>query len=151
MSGEDNKQIVRRFVEVVTAGNLAALDDLVASDFKDHQSLPPGIPPTLAGLKAFFRAQRAAFPDLKVTIQDMTADGDRIWDRLKVEGTNTGPFMGLPPTGRRVSFEVLDVSRVAGGKVVEHWGVADNFGLMQQLGLIPALGEPVPTGSKPTG
>jgi predicted ester cyclase len=147
MSGEDNKQKVRRFVHDVTAGNLAALDDIVAPDFKDHQSLPPGIPPTLAGLKAFFQAHRVAFPDWKVTIEDMVADGDRVWDRLKVEGTNTGPFMGLPPTGRRVSFEVLDISRFAGGKLVEHWGVADNLGLMQQLGLIPALGEPVPTSS----
>jgi predicted ester cyclase len=147
MSGEDNKQRVRRFLDDVTAGNLAALDDIVAPDFKDHQSLPPGIPPTLAGLKGFFQAQRVAFPDWKVTIEDMVADGDRVWDRLKVEGTNTGPFMGLPPTGRRVSFEVLDISRFAGGKLVEHWGVADNLGLMQQLGLIPALVEPVPTSS----
>jgi predicted ester cyclase len=147
MSGEDNKQRVRRFLDDVTAGNLAALDDIVAPDFKDHQSLPPGIPPTLAGLKAFFQAHRVAFPDWKVTIEDMVADGDRVWDRLKVEGTNTGPFMGLPPTGRRVSFEVLDISRFTGGKLVEHWGVADNLGLMQQLGLIPALGEPVPTSS----
>ena len=147
MSGEDNKQRVRRFLDDVTAGNLAALDDIVAPDFKDHQSLPPGIPPTLAGLKAFFQAQQVAFPDWKVTIEDMVADGDRVWDRLKVEGTNTGPFMGLPATGRRVSFEVLDISRFAGGRLVEHWGVADNLGLMQQLGLIPALGEPVPTSS----
>ena len=142
MSAESNAQIVRRFVNEISKGNLDVLDDIVAPDFKDHQQLPPGLPSGVAGLKAFFGAQLTAFPDLKVTLEDMTADGDRVWDRLRVEGTNTGPIMGMSPTGRRMTVEVLDLTRFEGGKVVEHWGVADNLGMMQQLGLVPAVGEP---------
>jgi predicted ester cyclase len=137
MSAETNKDAVRRFVEGVNQGNLDALDNIVAPDFKDHQPLPPGLPSGLAGLKAFFAAQRTAFPDLKITINDITADGDKVWDRLTVRATNTGAFMGMPPTGKQVTVEVLDITRFAGGKAVEHWGVADNLGMMQQLGVVP--------------
>jgi predicted ester cyclase len=147
MSAETNKETIRRFVEEVNKGNFDALDEILASDVKDHQPLPPGLPSGLAGLKAFFNAQRTAFPDLKVTIDDITADGDKVWDRLTVRATNTGPFMGMPPTGKRVTFEVFDISRFAGGKVVEHWGVADNLGMMQQLGVVPPLGQPAQTRS----
>jgi predicted ester cyclase len=142
MSTETNKETIRRFVDAVNEGNLDVLDDILASDFNDHQPLPPGLPPGLprgrAGLKAFFNAQRAAFPDINVTIDDITADGDKVWDRLTVRGTNTGPLMGMPPTGKQVTCEVFDISRFAGDKVVEHWGVADNLGVMQQLGVVPA-------------
>jgi predicted ester cyclase len=142
MSTETNKETIRRFVEEVNKGNIDVLDDILASDYKDHQPLPPGLPSGLAGLKAFFAAQRAAFPDLTATVADIAADGDKVWDRLTVRGTNTGPFMGMPPTGKPVTIEVYDISRFASGKVVEHWGVADNLGMMQQLGVVPAPGQP---------
>jgi predicted ester cyclase len=147
MSTETNKETIRRFVEEVSKGNLDVLDDIVAPDFKDHQPLPPGLPSGLAGLKAFLAAQLTAFRDLKVTIDDITADGDKVWDRLTVRATNTGPFMGLPPTGKRVTFEIFDIQRFAGGKIVEHWGVADNLGMMQQLGVVPSPGQPAQTRS----
>ncbi len=148
MSTETNKQLIRRILqEGFLKGNLAVLDDIVAPDFRDHQPLPPGLPSGLAGAKAFIASQRAAFPDLKVTIEDITADGDKVWDRLRVEATNTGPFMGMPPTGKRVTIEVFDLHRFADGKLVEHWAVADQLGMMQQLGLVPAPGQPVQTGS----
>jgi predicted ester cyclase len=141
MTAETNKELVRRFVREINNGNLDALDEIVAPEFRDHQSLPPGTPSGLAGLKAFFAAQRTAFPDMDVTIDDITADGDRVWDRLTIRATNTGPFMGIPATGKRVTFEVFDLTRFAGGKVVEHWGVADNLGMMQQLGIASAPGQ----------
>ncbi len=147
MSAETNQETIRRFVEEVTKGNLDALDDILASDFTDHQPLPPGLPRGLAGIKAFFTAQRTAFPDLNVTIDDIAADGDKVWDRLTVRATHTGPFMGMPPTGKRVTFEVFDISRFAGGKLVEHWGVADNLGMMQQLGVVPTPAQPAQTRS----
>ena len=84
---------------------------------------------------------RSAFPDFKVTIDDMIAEGDKVVVRGTWSGTHKGEFMGIPATGKSVSFGVIDTVRIAGGKMVEHWGLMDNFRLMQQLGVIPAPGE----------
>ena len=81
---------------------------------------------------------RSAFPDLNATIEDMVAEGDKVAIRITWKGTQKGDFMGVPPTGKSVSFGVMDIVRVAEGKCVEHWGETDFMGLMQQLGAIPA-------------
>jgi predicted ester cyclase len=84
---------------------------------------------------------RGAFPDFKVTIDDLIAEGDKVVIRATWNGTQKGEFMGIPPTGKRVSFGVIDIIRMAGGKAVEHWGQMDSMGMMQQLGVAPAPGE----------
>ncbi len=72
-----------------------------------------------------------------MTIEDITAEGDKVWARLTARGTHRGPFMGLPPTGRPIEIDVIDICRFEGGQLVEHWGVPDRFGMLEQLGLLP--------------
>lgn len=138
MSSEQNKALVREMMEeVFNRGNMSRLDEFMAPDFVEHEELPPGIPPGREGVKQLPTMLHSAFPDFKVTIDDMVAEGDKVVIRQTWSGTHKGEFMGVPPTGKNVSFQVIDIIRVAGGKVVEHWGQMDNMGLMQQLGAIP--------------
>ena len=142
MPTEQNKALFRRFVdEVFNHGNMSVIDELVAPDFVEHEELPPGIPQDLEGSKQLATMLRSAFPDLEATIHDIIAEGDKVAVRMTWTGTQQGEFMGIPPTGKSVSIGVFDIVRVAGGKLVEHWGQMDNMGMMQQLGVIPAPGE----------
>ena len=84
---------------------------------------------------------RSGIPDFKATIDDVVAEGDRVVIRMTFRGTQTGEFMGMPPTGKSISVGVIDIFRIAGGKIVEHWGQMDSMGMMQQLGAIPAPGQ----------
>ena len=142
MSTEQNKALVRQMVEeVFNRGNVSRADEFLAPDFVEREELPPGIPPGREAVKQFSTIFRSAFPDLKVTIDDIIAEGDKVVIRQTWSGTHKGEFMGIPPTGKRVSFGVIDTVRIAGGKVVEHWGQMDSMGMMQQLGVVPAPGE----------
>ena len=139
MSTEQNKALSRRFMEeVFNQGNLNLVDELVAPDFVEHEELPPGFPPGREAVKAFSTTFRGAFPDLKVTIDDLIAEGDKVVIRGTWSGTHQGELMGIAPTGKSVSFGVIDTVRIAGGKLVEHWGQMDTMRMMQQLGVIPA-------------
>ena len=139
---EENKALFRRmFEEVINQGNISLIDELVAPDFVEHEELPPGIPPGREAVKQMFTMFRGAFPDLNATIDDVIAEGDKVVARSTWSGTHKGEFMGIPPTGKSVSFGVIDIVRIAGGKFVEHWGQMDNMSMMQQLGVIPAPGE----------
>jgi len=142
MSTEQNKALLRRLMEeVFNRGNTGLIDELFAPDFVEHEELPPGIPAGSEGVKQMSTMFRSAFPDFKATIDDMIAEGDRVVLRSTWSGTHKGEFMGIAPTSKRVSFGVIDIVRIAGGKFVEHWGQMDSMGMMQQLGGIPAPGE----------
>jgi steroid delta-isomerase-like uncharacterized protein len=142
MSAEQNKALFRQFVEeAFNRGNLSLADELLAPDFVEHEELPPGIPAGREGVKVLASMLRSAFPDFKATIDDMIAEGDKVVMRQTWTGTHKGEFMGIPATGKRVSFGVIDIVRIDGGKCVEHWGQMDSMGLMQQLGAVPAPGE----------
>jgi steroid delta-isomerase-like uncharacterized protein len=142
MSTEQNKALVHRLIEeVFNRGNISLVDELMAPDFVEHEELPPGIPPGREAPKQMTTIFRSAFPDFKATIDDIVAEGDKVVIRQTWSGTHKGEFMGIPPTGKSVSFGVIDIIRIAGGKFVEHWGQMDSMGMMQQLGVIPAPGE----------
>jgi steroid delta-isomerase-like uncharacterized protein len=142
MSAEQNKVLVRRFVEeIFNQGNMSAADELVAPDFVDHEELPPGIPNDREGVKQLTAMMRSAIPDFKATIEDIIAEGDKVVMRMTWSGTQKGEFMGIAPTGKRISVGVIDIIRITDGKFAEHWGLMDNMGMMQQLGAIPAPGE----------
>ncbi|MFQ5795312.1 MAG: ester cyclase [Candidatus Bipolaricaulia bacterium] len=137
---EENKVIYRRFAEqVINGGNLDALDDLVVTDFVDH-SAPSGLSPGIAGMKQLFTIFQTAFPNLHSTIEDLVAEGDKVVARVTTRGTHRGVFLGIPPTGRRFTITEIHIYRIVDSKIVEHWGVADSLGLMQQLGVIPPPG-----------
>ncbi len=134
---QENKALIRRAIEeVYNQGNLATIDELVASDFVMHA--PSGDIPGPAGAKQFVTMLREAFPDLHLTIEDQVADGDRVVTRWTSEGTHLGEFQGIPPTGKHGTMTGIDIDRVVDGKVVECWVNEDDLGLLQQLGVIPA-------------
>jgi steroid delta-isomerase-like uncharacterized protein len=136
MSAEENREIVRRFWGVWEEGNLGLVDELVAPDYVNHSPGMPNQPEGPEGVKAVVSMFRAGMPNLRVVIEDMIAEGDKVMMRYKIEGTHEGELFGVPPTGRRVSIESITVERVSGGKIREHWRVTDTLDMMQQLGAI---------------
>jgi steroid delta-isomerase-like uncharacterized protein len=134
---EANKALMRRFVEEVqNQHKLDAFEMYFDPAFVNYDSWP-GLPDTLEGAKQLHRIIFAAFPDLRMTIQDMAADGDKVWTRKTATGTHRGELLGIPATGKLVSGKVIDVVTYKNGKVTEHWVVADTLSLMQQLGAVP--------------
>jgi steroid delta-isomerase-like uncharacterized protein len=138
MHAEANKQVVRRFVdEYQTAANEQSFAELLHPEVVDR-SRPPGIAEGAEGVRQQFEAFRAAFPDFHAVIHDQIAEGDKVVTRKVFHGTHRGELMGIPPTGREVQIEVIDIVRIAGGQIVEHWNVVDRLGLLQQLGALDA-------------
>jgi steroid delta-isomerase-like uncharacterized protein len=142
MGTEANKASGRRFVdEVINRGNFAVLDELTGANFVDH-SPSPGVAPTAEGGKAFFTMLRAAFPDLHATIEDQVAEGDRVVQRVTTHGTMRGDFQGMPASGKEATWSGIHITRYADGKVVEHWSVVDQLGMLAQLGFAQAPAQP---------
>ena len=135
MSAEENKKIVRRYQEIYNSNNLDALDEVVSEDLLTPKMMP-GIPAGIEGARAAHRIMLAGFPDYQTIIDDLFAEGDKVAARISMSGTNTGSFMGIPPTGRHVSFSGIYIARIADGKIVEHWGEEDGVSLLQQLGVL---------------
>ena len=132
---EENKAVIARLYAELSKGNLDAIDTALADNFIEHEELPPGIPPGREGVTAFFGVIRSAFPDLNMTPDFFIAEGDLVTAFATATGTHRGEFQGIPPTGKSISIKLADYMRVQNGKIVEHWGVMDLAGLMQQLGV----------------
>jgi steroid delta-isomerase-like uncharacterized protein len=141
MSTEQNKAIVRRFFEEVgNQGNLDLAGEIFAADVVDHTA-PPGQAPGLEGVKHNLAIFRTAFPDVRLTIEELFAEGDRVVARYTARATQTGEFFGIPPTGKQVTVTGISLSRIANGKIVEQWGNQDDLGMLQQLGVVPPPGQ----------
>lgn len=142
MSAEQNKAIIRRyFEEVWDKGNLAAEEEFVAPDVVVHAPPLPGAAPGVEGAKQVVTMFRTAFPDLKVVIEDLIADSDKVVQRWTAHVTHQGQLLGIPPTGRQVTLTGINIFRFAGGKIVERWGELDTLGILQQLGVVPPPGQ----------
>ena len=140
MSTEQNKANLRRFIEEgLNKGNMALVDEYIAPDAVDH-ALPPGLPPNREGFKMFFTAFRAAFPDMRYTIDEEIAEGDKVVHRVTGHGTMKGEFQGMPATGKHAAWTEMHIVRMSGGKIVEHWANVDQVSMLQQLGLMPTPG-----------
>lgn len=137
---EQNKATVRRVPEEITSkGKLELIDELFSPDFVDHAFVPQlGLPPGREGIKQFITMLRAAFPDIDIKVQDTIAEGDKVVVRSIAQGTHQGDFMGIPATGKSVSWPEIHIVRLADGKIAEHWAIVDRLGMMQQLGVIPS-------------
>ena len=134
----DHAMTMRSTYERISAGDIAGFGELVADDFIEHEG-GPGLPPTKEGTLEFFRILLAAFPDMRMDVEDLIASEDKTVARVKVTATHQGEFMGVPPTDARVEIQLIDIMRFDdAGLVCEHWGVADMLSLMQQLGVVPA-------------
>ena len=136
MSSDENIQTARRFFDrAFSTGDLAVIDEIVAADFVEHQNGAEGTGPE--AVKRIVAGLRKSFPDLTLTIQDVVASGDDVWVRVRARGTDSGGVAGRAPTGTSVEIDVIDVLRFRGGRIVEHWGVADRLGMLQQVGVVP--------------
>jgi predicted ester cyclase len=141
MSLEENKNLGRRIVDAINSGNLTAIDEVFASSYVDRTPFP-GTTPDRDGFKQGLTKFRAAFPDFRYTIEDEIVSGDRLVHRLSGKGTQKGEFQGVPATGKQATWSEIHIGRLVNGKVVEHWGLEDQLGMMQQLGLVPATKVP---------
>jgi steroid delta-isomerase-like uncharacterized protein len=139
MSSEQNKTIVRRALEEPWTGNLDVVDELIASNFVGYDPASPEPLHGPEGVKEFISSYRAAFPDARITVEQQLAEGDFVATRWSGSGTHEGELMGVSPTGKQVTVSGLTISRLEGGKIVEEFQNWDTFGMMQQLGAVPAL------------
>jgi len=136
---EANKEFARRvFEEVLNQGNLELIDEFFATDYIFHDPTTPGVIGR-DGLKQLFSGLLAAIPDAHYTVEAQIAEGDKVVTRWTFRGTQTGEFMGIPPTGKQVTGTGILIARIADGKIVEDWESRDDLGMMQQLGVIPPM------------
>jgi predicted ester cyclase len=137
-TGEAAKAIVRRNTEEVQGkGDFAVFEELFAQDFVDHTP-QPGRTADRQGARQLYHVLRAAFPDFHAVIHWQTVDGDLVTTFKTYHGTHKGEFFGIAPTGRNIQFDTVDAMRGRNGQITEHWGVANLFSLMEQLGALPA-------------
>ena len=134
MTASDNAELIRRFHRrLLESRDLDVIDEFFAEDFVSHNN-PPGLPPGVAGVKAFFGMFKDAFPDLEVRIDELVVEDDKVVAATTTTGTHDGELMGFAPTGRQVSVTGIDLVRIEDGRIVEHRGLTDMIGLMRQLG-----------------
>ncbi len=128
------REVLSGIYEAINTGDLALLEKFVAPDYADHADGYRGVEPFRQQIAAF----RAGFPDLRVTVDDLLTDGDRFASRTTITGTHTGSLMGMPPTGKRISVEAVDIGRIHDGQAKERWGGLNMYSMLTQLGVIPA-------------
>jgi predicted ester cyclase len=142
MSIEENKAIVRRFFEeLLSTDNFSVADEILAPDFRFYFAGSPD-PMDHQSYKEFLVMRRAAFPDRHFTVEEMVAEGDKVSARFTMRGTHEGEMRGIAPTGKAVIMTGIDIIRLREGKMVEDRVEVDQLGMMQQLGVIPAPGQP---------
>ena len=127
-------------LEIVNQGKLQLVDELYAPEYV-NRTTPPGVAPTRDGFKQWVTALRTAFPDIRYTIDDSIEAGDKVVTRVTGSGTMRGDFAGMPATGKHATWTEIHIVRVANERIVEHWGIVDQMGMMIQLGIIPAPGQ----------
>jgi steroid delta-isomerase-like uncharacterized protein len=141
---EAAKAVVRRnTMEVQSGGNFELFDELFADDFVDHTPQPGGTPDK-EGARRLYQGLRSAFPDFRAEIHWQAVDGDIVTTYKTYHGTHKGPVLGIEPTGRTIKFETVDAMRIRDGRIIEHWGVANLYYLLQQLDALPPAAPKVP-------
>ena len=138
MTAEDNKALVREWLQGVDTAKVEVLDDYLGAEFVDHNPPPFQGPATgIAGARDSFNYALAAFSDFHHELLAQYTDGDYVISRIAARGTHSGDFMGVPATGREVTMEGIAIHHVVDGKIVEHWSQVDALGLLIQMGAIP--------------
>jgi steroid delta-isomerase-like uncharacterized protein len=137
VSAEENKALIRRWIEAYNERDLQAEAEVLAPDYVAHVPAAPGPLEGLEAWRQFSGSFAEAFPDIRLTVEEIFSEGEMVAARVAFRGTHRGEFQGIPPTGKEVAFTSIEVNRVRDGKVEEHWVELDLLGLMQQLGAIP--------------
>jgi steroid delta-isomerase-like uncharacterized protein len=131
----DLKALAQRlYDEVMTAGNLDSFDELVAEDFVEHEVLP-GMPSGREAPRQLIRMSSEAFSDFRMIVEDMIQEGSKVVARIRMVGTHTGEFMGVPASGNKIDVATIDILEFRGDQIVGHWGVTDTAAMMQQMGV----------------
>jgi len=136
---EENKVLVRRWVDAWNEGNVNAVDGLVSDAYVRHDPNSPEVHGPEQE-KQFMAMSLSAFPDLRFTIEDLAAEGDKVIARFTMSATHRGELWGIPPTGKQLTLTAMEIYRIAEGKIDEQWVILDALGMMQQLGAIPEPG-----------
>jgi steroid delta-isomerase-like uncharacterized protein len=136
MSIQNKAVMSRTCAEVWNGRNFAVADEVVASDFVGHA--PPDEIHGPDGYKAYFAGLRDAFPDLVFTIEEQISEGDKVVTRWSATGTHRGEFSGIPPSNTEIAISGISIDRISGGMSIECWTNLDQFGLLRQLGMLPA-------------
>lgn len=136
---EENKAVVRNLYEALNAGDLSKFADGLADDVVEHEELP-GLTPNKAGIVQFFQTIMAGVSGMRMNVDEMIAEGDRVSVRGVMSGKHTGEFMGVPATGNQLNVPLSDYFRIANGKIAEHWGVMDSGAMLMQLGVVQMPG-----------
>jgi predicted ester cyclase len=142
MGAEENKDVVRRIEAAWDNQDLAVLDELFAPEFDNRQSGVPGLPGGLEGARMAHHASMQSFPDRRVVLEDLIADGDKVVVRARITGTNKGgvAFLGAPPNDAKIDVPFISIYTLKDGKVVAHFGLNDSTALMVQLGVMSPPG-----------
>ena len=137
MSAEENKAVVRRiYEELWDEGRLEVADELIAEDAVNYDTGLVPLPYGPEEMKGTVRLVTSAFPDNRHEVEDVFAAGEQVMARVRLTGTHEGPFMGIPPTGKRIEIGEIHVYRLRSGRAVEHRVGRDDLGAMRQLGVI---------------
>jgi predicted ester cyclase len=129
-----NKSLLLKLIEEgFNKGNLSVVDEIVSTDMKERQR---GSGDGAEGTREVIRTLRRWFPDFNMRMEDVAEVGDKVWMRFRATGTNLGSVLHRSPTGKKMSVDVIDIVRFKDGKIVEHWGIPDQLGMMLQLGLV---------------
>lgn len=135
MANPGNEEIARKALDAFNTGDVAIFDEIVAADAVGHDPANPDDATGPEGPKQLVQMYRAAFPDLRMDVEEQISDGDFVVSRWSSGGTNNGELAGMPATGRFAKTTGISIDKIVDGKVVESWTQWDNFGLMQQLGV----------------
>jgi steroid delta-isomerase-like uncharacterized protein len=151
LTTEEKRNVLKRFsAEVFVQGRLETIEELISPDFVDHDPLP-GLAPDREGLKQVVQLFRTAFPDFEVTLLHTVIEGDKAVDHIWSTGTQLGEFLGVPPTGKRITASAIVISYLdSQGRIAERWQRFSAMQLLQQLGVIPGWEEPAPVPPAPT-
>jgi len=140
MSAESNMAISRRLLEeAFNAGNIAVVDELVTADVINHDAARPEPTVGMDAAKASIQGYRTAFPDLRIMIEDQIADDDSVVTRWTAKGTHEGELMGMAATGKQATVTGITIDRIMDNRIAESWTNWDTLGMLQQLGVVPAL------------
>ena len=140
MSAESNKALSRRVLEeAFNAGNIDVIDELVTTDFVNHDAALPEAMIGPEAAKATISGYRTAFPDLRITIEEQIADEQGVATRWSAKGTHEGDLMGMAPTGKQSTVTGITIDRIVDGRIAESWTNWDTLGMLQQLGVVPVL------------
>jgi predicted ester cyclase len=137
MERDKSRDLVNLMIEEIqNKGNIDLVDEIFSEDFVNHHP-PANISNDRNGMRQLFSMIYAAFPDGRITIGDQISDGKKVWTRKSFRGTHTGNFGSIQPSGKVITYQVIDILGIEGGKITEHWSVLDRYSLLQQLGVIP--------------